>query len=353
MRFSPIRQEKVRTKWNPCPNIMAYKEQIGVRILNREAVLAALPMEVAVEAVRWAYRAWSAGQAQMPQRIHLELPEQEAVSLFMPAFVSGSPEGGFAPALTVKAVSIFPKNAACGLPAIQGACLALLDGATLTALRTGAGSGVASDLLARPEAATLAVLGAGAQGATQVEGVCAVRSIRTVWIHDHTPGKAEDLAAKLAGRGRIPMDIRSTPTAAEAIQDADIVCTATPAGAILFADADLKPGVHINAIGSFRPTQQELPSTTVVRARVFVDSRHDALSEAGDLIQPIEAGLITPEHVLGEVGDLLLHRLPGRQSAEEITLFKSVGLAVQDAAAASAALARAEALGIGQIVAWD
>ena len=331
-------------------------------ILNREAVQAALPMEVAVEAMRWAYQAWSAGQAQMPQRIHLELPEMKAVSLFMPAFVSKSPDGAFVPALAVKAVSVFPDNPASGLAAIQGAvlvldpktgrCLALLDGGALTAIRTGAGSGVATDLLARPDAMVLAMLGAGAQAAAQIQGVCAVRPIRTVWIYDRMPDRAEALASKLAGQSRLPLDIRFTRTAADAIRDADIVCTATTASTPLFNDSDLKPGVHINAVGAFRPTMQEIPPATVQRARVFVDSRAAALSEAGDLVQPLEAGLITVAHILGEIGEVVSGNLAGRLSDGERTLFKSVGMAVQDAIAATVALARAEALGLGQSVLW-
>lgn len=333
-----------------------------MRILNRSEVQSALPMADAITAMRWAYLASSIGEAKMPSRVHLDLPEAASVALFMPAFVAAKPDGTIAASLAVKAITVIPQNSEHGLPLIQGAvlvfhpqtgqCLALLDGAALTAIRTGAGSGVATDLLARPDAATAAVFGAGPQAETQLEAVCAVRPIQTVWIHNRTRSRAESLVAKLRERPHLPEDIRIAQTAREAVREADIVCTATGAHAPLFADADLKPGAHINAIGSFRREMQELSPETVQRARLFVDNREAALSEAGDLLQALASGHITESHLLGEVGDLLSGSVAGRLTAADLTLFKSVGMATQDAVAASFALARAEAEGLGQCVAF-
>jgi ornithine cyclodeaminase/alanine dehydrogenase-like protein (mu-crystallin family) len=328
-----------------------------MRILDADGVRAALPMSEAIAAVRWAYIAYAAGQVTMPPRLHLPLLSEQSVSLVMPALVHASPDGRYPACYAVKTVSLCPANAARGLPAIQGGvlaldpqtggCLALLDGAALTALRTGAGSGVATDLLARPEAKTLAVLGAGGQAGAQLEAVCAVRSIETVWLFDRARTKAEELCARWAGRDGIPLDVRIAETAREAVRDADIVCTVTTSLVPLFEDVDLRVGTHINAIGAFRPEMQEIPPATVQRARVFVDSREAALHEAGDLLKPMQAGLFGPEHLAGEIGAALAGLLHGREGTEQITLFKSVGMAAQDAVVAAEATRRAETAGIG------
>jgi ornithine cyclodeaminase/alanine dehydrogenase-like protein (mu-crystallin family) len=331
-------------------------------ILNQDEVYKSLPMKEAIAAMRWAYEAWSTGQVIMPPRNHLDMPEKQGVCLFMPASVPGQPGGGIAPSLVVKAVSVFPENEKQGLAAIQGAvlvlepssgrCLALLEGASLTAIRTGAGSGVATEALARREASTAALIGAGAQSRTQLQAICEVRSIETVWIYTRTQSKAVQLREKMAGIGRIPGDIRIVPTAREAVRNADIVCTATTSYKPLFEEEDLKPGAHINAIGAFRREMQEIPPGTVRRSRLYVDNRASALAEAGDLILSIEAGWIDATHILGEIGEVLCGRAAGRQSADDLTLFKSVGMAAQDAAAAMAAYTFARDNGIGQYVRW-
>ncbi|MCW3052211.1 MAG: putative ornithine cyclodeaminase [Chthonomonadales bacterium] len=328
-----------------------------MRILDAEAVRAALPMAEAIAAVRWAYVAFATGKVTMPPRIHLPLVSEGSVSLVMPAVVAASPEGRYPACYAVKTVSVCPANAAQGLPVIQGGvlvldpetggCLALLDGAALTALRTGAGSGVATELLARPDATTLAVLGAGGQAAAQMEAVCAVRPIETVWLFDRARGKAEELGARWAGRNGIPLDIRVAGTVQEAVRDADVVCTVTTSRSALFEDVDMKVGAHINAIGAFRPDMQEIPFATVGRARLFVDSREAVLHEAGDILLPMQAGLFGADHIVGEIGAALGGLLVGREREDQITLFKSVGMAAQDAVTAAVALRRAEIAQIG------
>jgi ornithine cyclodeaminase len=261
--------------------------------------------------------------------------------------------------LAVKVVSLFDHNSCRGLPRIQAAVLvlapdtgqpvALLEGATLTAIRTGAASGLATDLLARRDARTTAILGAGAQARTQLEAVCAVRSIETVRVYDPDPAAAEAFVRDVAGQG---VHVRLASNPREAVAEADVICTATTSRTPVFADADLRKGVHINAVGSYQPDVSEVPAETVVRARVFVDSREAALEEAGDLIQPIRQGAITPDHIRAELGELVLGRAAGRCAEDEVTLFKAVGVAAQDAVAAQAALDRAQQLGLGQIVSW-
>jgi ornithine cyclodeaminase len=322
-----------------------------MRILDADAVRAALPMSEAIAAVRWAYIAYASGQARMPPRIHLPLLSESSVSLVMPALVFASPDGLYPASYAVKTVSVCPANAAQGLPVIQGSVLvldpqtgeslALLDGAALTALRTGAGAGAATDLLARPDADTLAIIGAGGQAAAQLEAICAVRRIETVWLYSRTRQRAEDLRMRWAGQYGIPSDIRIAQTAREALHAADILCTATTSREPLFDDSDLQPGTHINAIGAFRPDMQEIPPATVRRARLFVDCREAVLHEAGDILQPMQDGLFGPEHLAGEIGAALAGSLPGRENAAQITLFKSVGMAAQDAVTATTAAKRA------------
>jgi ornithine cyclodeaminase len=275
----------------------------------------------------------------------------------MPAFIAGDPQS-----LAVKIVSVFPRNGALGLPAVLGAVLvlepttgrpsALLEGTALTALRTGAASGAATDLLSRPDSRVVAIFGAGTQAQTQLEAVCAVRPIRRAWVYNRTPSRAEALVAELAGKGNIPPDLRVAASPREALQDADVVCTATVSGQPVFADADLKPGAHINAVGSYTPEMQEVPADTVRRALIVVDAREAALAEAGDLLVPLRQGLITANHIHADLGEIVLGKKPGRTDDRQVTLFKSVGVAVQDAAAAALACQNARALGLGREVPW-
>jgi ornithine cyclodeaminase/alanine dehydrogenase-like protein (mu-crystallin family) len=323
-------------------------------ILNADEVRKALPMRDVIEAMKQAYASLSSGKADVPLRTRLSIPPHEAVSFFMPAYVQTND----AEALAVKVVSLFPKNPSRGLAFIQaaviafeadtGRAIALLEGSTLTAIRTGAASGAAIDLLSRKDSCVVAVFGAGAQGRTQLEAACAVRQIEKAWIFDSDTEKAKVFANELAGQGRIPRDLRPAATSHEAVHEADIICTATTSTSPVFADKDLKPGVHISAIGSYTPEMVEVPAETIQGAKVFADSRSAVLAEAGDLIQPIRSGLIIEAHILAELGEIVLGRKPGRQSEEEVTYFKSVGVAVQDAMAAQLALknARANKLGI-------
>jgi ornithine cyclodeaminase/alanine dehydrogenase-like protein (mu-crystallin family) len=308
-------------------------------IMSAEEVRRALPMTAAIEAMRDAFVALAEGDAQAPLRSHLTTPDGSGTTLVMPARLSD--------ALTVKVVSIFGGNPARGLPRIQATVLvmnpetgeaqALLEGATLTALRTGATSGLATDLLARPDAHVVSIFGAGVQGRTQLEAVCTVREIERVLVCDPECAAVERFCAELAGRGPIPDDVRGAD-AQEAAAEAEIICTATISTEPVLDDADLRAGVHINAVGSYQPHVREIPAATVIRARLIVDDREAALEETGDLIQPIAAGEITPDHIHATLGELLLGRRDGRESQGEVTLFKSVGSAVCDAAASRAAL---------------
>jgi ornithine cyclodeaminase len=317
-------------------------------VLNAEEVRKALPMAEAIEVMKQAYASLSDGKADVPLRTRVSIPPHEAASLIMPAYVQAVDSE----ALAVKVVSLFPGNPSRGLAFIQAAVMvfdpetgqaaALLEGASLTAIRTGAASGAAIDLLARADSRVAAIFGAGAQGRTQLEAACSVRKIEKAWIFDSDREKAVSFAREMAGKGSIPRDLQPAGSARQAVMEADIICTATTSSSPVFSDDDLKAGVHISAIGSYTPEMQEVPSETVIRARVFVDSQSAVLAEAGDLIQPMQNGRITQAHVHAELGEVLLGRKSGRLDQEEITYFKSVGVAVQDAMAAQLALHNAK-----------
>jgi ornithine cyclodeaminase len=322
-------------------------------ILSAEDLRRAVPMEQAMEAVASAFAQLADQQADVPLRLRLAVPSQEGIALVMPAYLA---ESG---ALGLKLLSIFPHNPELHrLPVINalvllldtenGLPLALMDGGRLTALRTGAASGVATRLMARQDARVLALFGAGAQALPQAWAVCEARSIDHIWLVNRTPAHAERLAAQLRGFGPpIPADVRVAPSARDALREADVICCATSSTKPLFADADLRPGVHINAIGSYLPTMQEVPAATVARARVIVDERRAAWAEAGDLIIPRDQGLIAEAHIVGELGEVVTRRVAGRTAPDQITFFKSVGLAVQDVATAQATYQQARTLGIG------
>jgi len=324
-------------------------------ILTADEVRKALPMKDAIEAMKRAYASLSDGKADVPLRTHLSVPSQDAVSLVMPAYVQA--EDG--DALAVKVVSLFPKNperqrklaliqaAVLVLDAETGRPRALLEGSSLTAIRTGAGSGAAIDLLSRPDSKVVTVFGAGAQGRTQLEAACSVRKIEKAWVFDTSVERAEDFVKDMAGVGPVPQELYVADNPAQVLSEADIVCTATTSSTPVFADSDVKPGTHISSIGSYTPEMQEVPAEMVARALVVVDSREATLAETGDLLKPMQAGLFGEEHISAELGEILLGRKQGRNSPEQITFFKSVGVAVQDAIAAQLAMQNARAQRLG------
>jgi ornithine cyclodeaminase len=317
--------------------------------LSAADVRRALPMRQAIETQKRAYAALVTGDVALPLRTPVTIPAQDAVTLFMPARVSTD--------LGAKIVSVFPNNAQKGLPMIHGVVImldaetgqpaAVMDATYLTALRTGAASGAGTDLLARPDAATAAIFGAGVQARTQLEAVCTVRSIKRARIYDSNTESAERMAAELAGRGPIPTDLRVAKSPREAVTEADIICTATTSTTPVYDGRDVRPGTHVNGIGSYTPTMQENDPELVRRALVVIDSRESALAEAGDLIIPLRDGLITESHIHAELGEIVLGRKPGRTSPDQITFFKSCGIAVQDVVAGGEVLRRAKEMKLG------
>ena len=335
---------------------------MSIRILSASDVRAALPMPKAVDAMRDAYGQLSAGKVVAPPRQHIST--DKGVTLIMPAYLPERCNFG------IKVVSVYDDNPNLDLPRITatvlvvdpttGAPKAFMDGASLTAIRTGAGGGVAADLLARQDAKTVGLFGAGVQARSQLQAVMAVRDIARVNLMSRTAASARQLATEISGWRDAPaVNVVRRPEAV--VADADIVICATTSGTPLFDGNALQPGTHITAVGTFVPEKREVDTTTIRRAdRIVVDSREACLAEAGDLIIPnaeIRTENETPniaknELVLGsaEIGEIVNGDASGRASADEITFFKSVGVAVQDAVAGAAVLAAAEAEGLGTVI---
>ena len=317
-------------------------------ILSEADVVQLLPVSEAIEIVRSAFVAYSRGEIRCPHRLALPLLSPGAVLLSMPAF-DGHDYAG------VKLVSIQPDNAARDLPVVKALyqlfdastceALALLGATRLTAIRTGAGGGVAAALLAHPEADRLALIGTGAQAETQLLALVAVRPLRDVWIYGRERARLEAFIARMAPQ--LQVRLHAADSADDAVSRATIVVTATNAATPVFSDEAVNPGTHITAVGAFTTAMQEIPDATIARAAVYLDADLSAWAEAGELAGPLSRGIIRRDHARGEIGALAAGMIAGRSSPEEITVFKSVGLAAQDIACAAAVYRRAKQAGIG------
>jgi alanine dehydrogenase len=325
-----------------------------IRILTEQDVRSALPMPIAVERMKQAFIQFSAGKADVPLRSRIDIRSHQGTTLFMPALLHETED------MAVKIVSVFPENLQRNLPTIHalvvvidsstGAPQAILEGASLTAIRTGAASGAATDLLARQDAKTVAIFGSGTQARTQLEAVCCVREIQQVWVYSLDPPGAHAFCEEMQGFHGIPDAIKIAESPSAALEHADIICTATTSSQPVFLGEHVRAGTHINAIGSFTPEMQELDAKLLQRALLVVDSCEAVLAESGDFIIPIEQGLLNRNSIHAELGEVLSGDLPGRSDENQITVFKSVGLAVQDAIAASTALVGARDANLGVII---
>lgn len=319
-------------------------------LLSAEDVERALPMRRAVEVIKEAYRAFSAGEAAVPQRVSMPFAEGAGTLLVKPGSLPGR-------ALGAKLATVVPDNAEGALPATNAlmVCLspttgepeALLEGTALTAWRTGAASGAATDLLAAPAARVAAIVGAGGQARTQALAVAAVRPVEEIRFWSPTPEHVDRLIERLGEE--LDCALRRAPSAAAALDGAEVVCTATTSPVPVLDDADLAAGTHVNAIGSFRADMRELPLETVARAGITVDSRASAALEAGELVDAAHRGVSPPESWV-EIGDLVAGAPAPEVPAGGVSLFKSVGLAVQDLAAAAAILEAARRSGLGRAI---
>jgi ornithine cyclodeaminase/alanine dehydrogenase-like protein (mu-crystallin family) len=329
---------------------------MDVLVLSADDVAKLLPMRDCIEVMRDALAALARGKALVPLRMVMRMPDASGFLGLMPGHIA--PDGGRDGALGMKAVSVFPGNAARGIDTHQGAVLlfeadtgrlsALMDGATITAIRTAAVSGVATDLLALKDATELAILGAGVQARTHLEAITAVRPVRRVRVWSRNPKHAAQLVSEAAGH--YTASIEAVPTAEAAVRGADLVATVTASPQPVLERAWLKDGAHVNAVGSSIPNTREIDTATMSAARLFVDRRESALSEAGDVLIPMREGAFKADHIQAELGEVIIGQDAGRRSASELTLFKSLGLAVEDVASAAFIAKRARETGVGQTV---
>ena len=321
-------------------------------ILTRSDVESLLTMEDAIEAVERGFRELALGHVAMPQRAATPVTPHNGLHLSMPAYV-----GGDVDALSVKIVTVYGDNPTrYSLPTIQGALLlhdaatgsllAMMDAEYLTAMRTGAASGVATKYLARKDASIVTLFGAGAQAGAQLEAMCAVRPIEQVFVITRTRVRDVDFCLHMENKLGIP--VQPCHNVRAGVESADIICTATNSRTPIFNGEWLRDGAHVNAVGAYTTEMRELDSHTIQTARIFVDSHQAAQSEAGDIMIPIARGEFSYDRVAGELGQLVTGELPGRTYESEITLFKSVGLAIQDAVTAARVYAKAQAAGVGR-----
>jgi len=308
---------------------------------------------------------FSTGGAVQPVRTIVPVDPHEAFLGVMPAYLPPRERGGGAAesgeALGLKAVAVYPGNAANDLPTHlatillleppTGALLAVLDGRLITEMRTAAVSAAATDRLARRNARVLAILGAGVQARSHLAALREVRPPAETRVWSRTRAGAERFAAEM--RDRFGVSVAVAASAEGAVRGADMVCTVTGSTTPVLEGSWLSPGTHLNAVGAARPDWRELATDAVRRSRLFVDSRAGALSEAGDVVGPIREGAITERHVVAEIGEVFAGRHAGREGDDEITLFKSLGMAVEDVATARFAYARAQDRGIGEEISLE
>jgi len=309
---------------------------VKVLIADQKLVSEVFPMDEAIPTMRTALTMLALGDVVMPLRSYLALPQGDAVMGLMPSYM-----GGFE-AVGVKVVAAFPANFGTEFDTHQGVVLffdtergllrAIVDATSITAIRTAAVSGLVTDLLANPEAGDLAIIGAGTQAHTHLQAMRAVRPVRRVRVYS-VPAESATAFAERESR-RTGLQVEAVATAEEAVAGADLICTVTTATEPVVRGEWVSPGAHINAVGAYTPTTRELDSDLVARARLYADRRESLLSEAGEFLIPRQEGRFGDEHVVGEIGEVLTGEAPGRTSSDEVTLFKSLGIAIEDLASA-------------------
>lgn len=323
-----------------------------IRLLNQAEVTRLLPMAECIEVMDAALRTLALGGAVLPLRTVLRIPGGANLFGVMPAHLNDPP------ALGLKAIGVFPSNEATDLDSHQGVVmlfapatgepLAILDASSITAIRTAAVSAVATRALSRPDAGNLAILGSGVQARSHLQAMAAVRRLHRVRAWSPNRERLQRFAAW--ARSDAGIAVETPPDAAATVRGADLVCTVTSSREPVVSSAWVDNGAHLNAVGSSIPTARELDSDTMARGRLVVDRRESALNEAGDFLIPRREGRFADTHIVGDLGEVLLGRVTGRAAGDDVTIFKSLGLAIEDLAAASHVLSRAEASGAGIVV---
>jgi ornithine cyclodeaminase/alanine dehydrogenase-like protein (mu-crystallin family) len=320
-------------------------------VLGHDDVKRLLPMDECVELMEGVLADLARGSVWQPLRFVIRPPEEPSLMGLMPAHRS-APTASYG----LKVICIFPSNAERGLDLHQGGVLlfdgetgelrALLDASAVTAVRTAAVSGVATRLLARKDARRLAILGSGVQARSHLEAMAVVGEFEDARVWSRTPERA----AAFAADAQAPFPVKAVETAEEALRGADVVVTATTSAEPIVRREWLAPGAHVNAVGSSIPTTRELDADTMAAAALFADARESMVNEGGDYLLAVPEAGIGPEHIRAELGEILIGSKDGRRSDDELTVFKSLGLAAEDLAAAEHVYSRAQAEGAGTTV---
>jgi ornithine cyclodeaminase/alanine dehydrogenase-like protein (mu-crystallin family) len=325
---------------------------VEIRVLRGSEVRQLLPMAECVDLMHRTMMAVSERRVVLPLRSVMVMPGEIGMLGNMPGYLA-EPE-----CFGVKLVSLIPRNkppqysSHLGLvllfEAEHGCPVALLDAAEITAIRTAAASGLATRLLARPDAGDLALLGAGEQARSHLEAMLAVRSLRRVRVWARDRGKAAEFARIEGARHQII--IEPSASVMDAVAGADIICTTTKAREPILLGDWLAPGVHLNVVGSSIAAAAEIDTAAVVKSRFFVDYRESTVNEGGEYLRALDSGAITPEHILAEIGEVANRSKTGRRALSDVTLYKSLGIAPQDLASSHYVLEKARAAGVGQII---
>jgi ornithine cyclodeaminase len=309
-----------------------------ILILTQREVEQLLPMEECIAVMRDALSSLARGEMHQPLRMVVHPPAAPGVIALMPAYREGSDS-----VFGLKAICVFPGNAEIGKDAHQGGVmlfsgktgepLAMMNASAITAIRTAAVSAVATDVLARTDASELTIIGAGVQARTHLAAISCVREIKRARIVSRRFERAQELADEMQFGVSFP--IQAVDSVAVAVRGADLIVTATTSREPVLRREWISPGAHINAVGTFSPKAREVDTATMVAASLFTDRRESALNEAGDYLIAAREGAIGPDHIRAEIGEVLIDAAPGRTSLDEITLFKSLGLAIEDLASAA------------------
>ncbi len=307
------------------------KKRQPIKVIKRSEMAANYTMSEAIESMSVAFAKLASGECYVPSRSVVSSRDESLTILFKPAFIDTGDKS------SIKLLTQRNSGPVPGIPTIMGfvllidnttgEILSLMDGEFITALRTGAASGLATKYFSREDSKRVAVFGCGKQGRTQLEAVDAVRSLERVWIFDKSREQAESFVKDMEDIIEAPITIADDPAV---LREADIICTATNSTEPLFFKEHIKPGTHINAIGSFKPTMRELDPEIILSSRIYFDDKESCVNESGDFVHMAEKYVRVKDNIVGEIGEYGLHKIPGRSSVDEVTLFKSVGTAIQD-----------------------
>ncbi len=351
---SALEALELRSVVRPTLGARRAKSLVKVLFINEQLVRELLPMGVCIGLMRDVLATFSGGGAVQPLRTLLRLPDGTGLLGLMPGYLAEPLSFG------VKVVSVMPGNRGTAyeshqgvvilLGAVHGEPQAILDAGAITAIRTGAASAAATDTLARTDAGDLALIGSGTQARMHLSAMAIVRRLRRVRVWSRTRENAERLARESSSA--VGFDIEVMGTVEAAVRGADLICTVTSAAEPVVRGAWLSPGAHVNAAGACLATHRELDTEAVRRARFYTDSRDSCLNESGDFRIPLNEGALEAAHLLGELGEILIGKIPGRLSRDDITVYESLGIAIEDLASAHAIHQRALAMGAGVWLDW-